>query len=71
MSANTDLITMETYLQQGENSFSYASRGPNVKKNIFWATVFGGPGRGGVFYDRTGPILIYSYPLTDIYVHVK
>ena len=25
----------------------------------------------GVFKDQTGPILLSSYPLTHIYVHVK
>ena len=29
----------------------------------------GGP--EGVFNDQTGPILLSSYPLTHIYVHVK
>ena len=34
------------------------------KKNYF-----GGP--EGVFNDQTKPILLSSYPLTHIYVHVK
>ena len=42
--------------------------GQNVKKIIFWG-YFGGPER--VFNDQTGPILLSSYPLTHIYVHVK
>ena len=46
--------------------------GQNVKKmyifGIFWG-YFGGPER--VFNDQTGPILLSSYPLTHIYVHVK
>ena len=55
MSANAALITMETYVQQGEtNSFSYIFRGPE-----------------GVFNNQTGPILLSSYPLTCIYVHVQ
>ena len=49
MSANADLITVETYVQQ----------------NVY----FGSP--EGVFNDQTGPILLSSYPLTHIYVHVK
>ena len=56
MSANADLITVETYVQQGktiENQF-LAIEGP-------W----------GVFNDQTVPILPSSYPLTHIYVHVK
>ena len=39
--------------------------GQNVKKNVY----FGGP--EGVFNDQTKPILLSSYPLTHIYVHVK
>ena len=45
MPANAALITMETYVQQGETILK-----PN---------------------DQTGPILLSSYPLTHIYVHVK
>ena len=70
MSSNAALITMETYVQQGENnlktSFSYMSQ--NVK-NMYILGYLGGP--VGVFNDQTGPILLSSYPLTHIYVHVK
>ena len=66
MSANADLITVETYVQQGEKFekqfFIYEP------KCIFWGYL-GGP--EGVFNDQTGPILLSSYPLTHIYVHVK
>ena len=50
------------------------TRGNNLKtsfcknKCIFWG-YFGGPER--VFNDQTGSILLSSYPLTHIYVHVK
>ena len=40
MSANADLITVETYIQQGEQlkiSFSYM--GQNVKKKYFWLAI--------------------------------
>ena len=47
---------------------SFSFMGQNVKKCIFWG-YFGGPER--VFNDQTGPILLSSYPLTHIYVHVK
>ena len=57
MSANADLITVETYLQQGETIWK-----PFLGD-------FGGP--EGVFNDQTKPILLSSYPLTHIYVHVK
>ena len=62
MSPNADLITVETYVQQGET----------IWKPVFhlWSKMyFGGPER--VFNDQTGPILLSSYPLTHIYVHVK
>ena len=49
-----------------KTSFSYMSQ--NVKKKVyFW--LFRGP--EGVFNDQTKPILLSSYPLTQIYVHVK
>ena len=64
MSAKADLITVETYIctTRGNNLKT------NVKKCIFWG-YFGGP--EGVFNDHTKPILLSSYPLTHIYVHVK
>ena len=70
MSANAALITMETYVQQGETIWKPVSH--------TWAKMFlkmyifgylGGP--EGVFNDQTGAILLSSYPLTQIYVHVK
>ena len=76
MSANADLITVETY----DNIISYVQQGETIwkpffhlwakmlKKYIFWG-YFGGP--EGVFNDQTKPILLSSYPLTHIYVHVK
>ena len=70
MSANAALITMETLCTiRGNNlktSFSYMSQ--NVKK-IYILGYLGVP--EGVFNDQTGPILLSSYPLTHIYVHVK
>ena len=69
MSANSDIITMETYVQQGENylktSFSYMSQ--NVK-NVYFGLF---RGADGVFNNRTGHILFSNYPLTHKYVHVK
>ena len=38
-------------------------------KKIYILGYLGGP--EGVFNDQTGPILLSSYPLTHIYVHVK
>ena len=49
-----------------KTSFSYMSQ--NVKK-MYILGYLGGP--EGVFNDQTGPILLSSYPLTHIYVHVK
>ena len=47
-------------------SFSYMNQ--NVKQ-MYILEYLGGP--EGVFNDRTGPILLSSYPPTHIYVHVK
>ena len=71
MSANTALITMETYVlvTRGNNlktSFSYRSQ--NVKKKIILGYL-GGP--EGVFNDQTGPILLSSYPLTHISMYMS
>ena len=38
-------------------------------KTIYILGNLGGP--EGVFNDQTGPILLSSYPLTHIHVHVK
>ena len=65
MSANADLITVETYVQQGktiENQFFIC--GP---KNIYIG-LFEGPWG---LNNQIWPILLSSYPLTHIYVHVK
>ena len=51
--------------KQFENVFHMSQ---NVKQ-IYILGHLGGP--EGVFNDRTGPILLSSYPLTHIYVHVK
>ena len=69
MSANADLITVETYLQQGETIWKpfFHLWAKMWNKFIFWG-YFGGP--EGVFNDQTKPILLSSYPLTHIYVHV-
>ena len=60
---NGDICTRGNNLK---TSFSYMSQ--NVKK-IYILGYLGGP--EGVFNDQTGPILLSSYPLTPIYVHVK
>ena len=69
MSANAGLITMETYPQQGEqfeNQFFIYE--PKCKKMYILGYLWGPE---GVFNDQTGPILLFSYPLTHIYAHVK
>ena len=70
MSANADLITVETYVQQGETIWKpvFHLWAKMYKKCLFWG-YFGGP--EGVFNDQTRPILLSSYPLTHIYVHMK
>ena len=70
MSANEALITMETYVQQGETIWKPVFHiGAKCKTNVSMLGYLGDP--EGVFNDRTGPILLSSYPLTHIYVHVK
>ena len=41
----------------------------NVKKYVYFGLILGAP--EGVLNYQTGPILLSSYPLTHIYVHVK
>ena len=58
MSANADLITVETYVQQGETIWTPVF-------HIFYILGYlGGP--EGVFDDQIEPILLSSYPLTHI-----
>ena len=64
MSANADLIPVETLTRGNNLKTIFSFMGQNVKMCIF-----GGP--EGVFNDQTKPILLSSYPLTHIYVHVK
>ena len=52
--------------KQFENQFFIYE--PKCKKNYILGYL-GGP--EGVFNDRTGPILLSSYPLTHIHVNVK
>ena len=69
MNVHEQFIKSWTTFTRGNNlkaSFSYMSQ--NVKKK-FILVYLGGP--QGVFNDHTGLILISSYPLTHIYVHVK
>ena len=47
----------------------FSFMGQNVNTFFIILGVFGGP--EGVFNDQTKPILLSSYPLTHIYVHVK
>ena len=62
---------METYMynkgKHFENQFFHIWAKMFLKKNIL--SYLGGP--EGAFNDRTGPILLSSYPLTHIYVNVK
>ena len=53
--------------KQFENHFFIY--GLKCKKNVYFGGILGAP--EGVFNDQTKPILLSSYPLTHIYVHVK
>ena len=68
MSANADLILKNMYNKGKQFENHFVIYGPKCKKKIFWG-YFGGP--EGVFNDQTKPILLSSYPLTHIYIHVK
>ena len=46
MSANADLITMETYVQQGKTSLK-TIYGPKCKQNVYFGLLFGGGGHEG------------------------
>ena len=62
MSVNADLITLETYVQQGEQlttSFSYM--GQTMNKNVHFYFTW------GTFNDHTRPILLFRFPLTHSY----
>ena len=68
MSANADLITVETYVQQGktiENQFLIY--GLKCKKKYIFGYL---RGHGGLNY-LTLPILLSGYSLIHINVHVK
>ena len=70
MSANADLITVETYVQQGETIWKpFFHLWAKMLKNLYFGGILGA--LRGVFNDQTKPILLSSYPLTHIYVHVK
>ena len=71
MSSNAALITMETNVQQGETIWKpvFHIYEPKCKKKMYILGYLGG--LEGVFNDQTGHILLSSYPLTHIYVHVK
>ena len=59
-----DLITLETYVQQGktmDNKFF-------ICENI---NIFGYLGPGGGFNNQTGPILVHIYPLLYVNLYVK
>ena len=62
MSANADIITVETYVQE-KISFSY------MGQNVNFFAILRGP--SWVFNYQAGLMLLYSNPLTHIYVHVK
>ena len=68
MSANADLITVETYVQQGETIWKpfFHLWAKMLKKNIFWG-YFGGP--EGVFNDQTKVLKCHEDRITlDTYV---
>ena len=68
LKCHEDLITLDTYVQQGktmDNKF-YIYICENI--NIFG---YMGARGGGGFNNQTGPILVHIYPLFNNNLHVK
>ena len=76
MSANANLITMDMCSTR-ENNLKTSLKtiyGPKCKQNVYFGLFFLGGEEGGpcgVFNNQTMPILLSSYPLTHIDVHIK
>ena len=64
---HVDLITLETYVQQGKTISKFFMYVPQCEKH----NIFGYLGGGGGFNNQTGPILVYIYFCIYIYVHVN
>ena len=67
LKCHEDLITLDTYVQQGKTmdnkSYIYLKTLTSLPK---W-----GPGGGGGFNNQTGPILVHIYPPFNNNLHVK
>ena len=67
LKCHEDLITLETYVQQGKTMNNTFFINENI--NIFG--YLGTGGGGGGFNNQTGPILVHIYPLFNNNLHVK
>ena len=74
MSANADLITVETYVQQGKTiNNEFFINGPERDKNLNFLLLGGGGGLGGgASMIRLGnDQMLSSYPLNHIYMYMS
>ena len=69
MSANADFITLDTYVQQGKNKLTTSF--PYMSQNVIFFTFLAIWGGGGGGNGQIWPVLLFYYPLTHIYTHVK
>ena len=60
MSANADLILVETYVQGKRIENQIFIYRPKYKFFAIWGALW------GAFNDQTGPILLSNYPLTHV-----
>ena len=66
--SKTSSQSRHMYYTREKNNHQFFIYGPQCKKNThFW--LFGGP--GWPINNQTGPILLPSYPLTYINLHIK
>ena len=67
LKCHEDIITLETYVQQGKQCFSYVK---TLTSLAIWGHS-GGRGGGGGFNNQTQPILVHIYPLFNtVYLRV-
>ena len=62
----------DKFITREKNNYQFFIYGPQCEKNrIFGYSGGGGGGPGWPINNRTGPILLPSYPLTYINLHIK
>ena len=72
LTCHEDLITLDTYVQQGitmDNKFYIYVK--TLTSLAIWRPGGGGGGAEGGFNNQTGPILVHIYPLFNNNLYVK